>query len=150
MKALEAGHISNQVNKEDKTWWQFWLPLNTYITQPSCITREQTWQDASELEEPNEVLPGTKGSAHIWKRDEKDREIQEKISACHQMLGRKTLFSIFLSAMLDEAFRNMGDGIYIQSRQSGILIVSYALKVSVNGVMCVVAHFRSSGTSESV
>ena len=29
-------------------------------------------------------------------------------------------------------------------------IVSYALKVSVNGVICVfVAHFRSSGTSES-
>ena len=29
-------------------------------------------------------------------------------------------------------------------------IVSYALKVSVNGVTCVfVAHFRSSGTSES-
>ena len=29
-----------------------------------------------------------------------------------------TLFSIFLSAMLDEAFRNMGDGVYIQSKQS--------------------------------
>ena len=30
-------------------------------------------------------------------------------------------------------------------------IVSYALKVSVNGVICVsVAHFRSSGTSESL
>ena len=28
------------------------------------------------------------------------------------------LFSIFLSAMLDEAFRDMGDGVYIQSRQS--------------------------------
>ena len=29
--------------------------------------------------------------------------------------------------------------------------VSYALKVSVNGVICVfVAHFRSSGTSESL
>ena len=27
-----------------------------------------------------------------------------------------TLFSIFLSAMLDEAFRDMGDSIYIQSR----------------------------------
>ena len=26
------------------------------------------------------------------------------------------LFSIFLSAMLDEAFRDMGDGVYIQSR----------------------------------
>ena len=29
-----------------------------------------------------------------------------------------TLFSIFLSAMLNEAFRDMGDGVYIQSRQS--------------------------------
>ena len=29
-----------------------------------------------------------------------------------------TLFSIFLSAMLDEAFRDLGDGIYTQSRQS--------------------------------
>ena len=33
-----------------------------------------------------------------------------------------TLFSIFLSAVLDEAFRDMGDGIYIQSRQSADLI----------------------------
>ena len=32
-----------------------------------------------------------------------------------------TLFSNFLSAMLDEAFRDMGDGIYIQSRQSADL-----------------------------
>ena len=32
-----------------------------------------------------------------------------------------TLFSIFLSAMLGEAFRDMGDGIYIQSRQSADL-----------------------------
>ena len=32
-----------------------------------------------------------------------------------------TLFSIFLSAMLDNAFRDMGDGIYIQSRQSADL-----------------------------
>ena len=29
-----------------------------------------------------------------------------------------THFSIFLSAMLDETFRDMGDGVYIQSRQS--------------------------------
>ena len=29
-----------------------------------------------------------------------------------------TLFSIFLSAMLDEVFRDMGDGVYIQSRRS--------------------------------
>ena len=27
-----------------------------------------------------------------------------------------TFFSIFLSTMLEEAFRDMGDGIYIQSR----------------------------------
>ena len=40
-----------------------------------------------------------------------------------------TLFSIFLSAMLDEAFRDMGDGIYIQSRQSADLFN--------------VAHFRT-------
>ena len=32
-----------------------------------------------------------------------------------------TLFSIFLSAMLDEAFRDMEDGIHIQSRQSADL-----------------------------
>ena len=29
-----------------------------------------------------------------------------------------TLFSIFLSAIFDEAFRDMADGVYIQSRQS--------------------------------
>ena len=40
-----------------------------------------------------------------------------------------TLFSIFLSAILDEAFRDMGDGIYIQSRQSADLFN--------------VAHFRA-------
>ena len=40
-----------------------------------------------------------------------------------------TLFSIFLSAMLDDAFRNMGDGVYIQSRQSADLFN--------------VAHFRA-------
>ena len=34
-----------------------------------------------------------------------------------------------------------------QKKRSSIDIVSYALKVSVNGVKCVfVAHFRSSGT----
>ena len=32
-----------------------------------------------------------------------------------------TLFSIFLSAMLDDAFRDMEDGVYIQSRQSADL-----------------------------
>ena len=41
----------------------------------------------------------------------------------------RMLFSIFLSAMLDEAFRDMGDGIYIQSRQSADLFN--------------VAHFRA-------
>ena len=40
-----------------------------------------------------------------------------------------TLFSIFLSAMLGEAFRDMGDGIYIQSRQNADLFT--------------VAHFRA-------
>ena len=40
-----------------------------------------------------------------------------------------TLFSIFLSALLDKAFRDMGDGIYIQSRQSADLFN--------------VAHFRA-------
>ena len=29
-----------------------------------------------------------------------------------------TIFSIFLSAMLEEAFRDMGDGVHIQSRQN--------------------------------
>ena len=32
-----------------------------------------------------------------------------------------TLFSIFLSAMLDDAFQDMGDGVYIESRQSADL-----------------------------
>lgn len=32
-----------------------------------------------------------------------------------------TLFSIFLSAMLDEAFRDVGEGVYIQSRQEADL-----------------------------
>ena len=40
-----------------------------------------------------------------------------------------TLFSIFLSAMLDDAFRDMRDGVYIQSRQSADLFN--------------VAHFRA-------
>ena len=40
-----------------------------------------------------------------------------------------TLFSTFLSAMFDEAFRDMGDGVYIQSRQSADLFN--------------VAHFRA-------
>ena len=40
-----------------------------------------------------------------------------------------TLFSIFLSAMFDDAFRDMGDGVYIQSTQSTALFN--------------VAHFRA-------
>ena len=40
-----------------------------------------------------------------------------------------TLFSIFLSAMLEEAFKDMGGGIYIQSRQNADLFT--------------VAHFRA-------
>ena len=40
-----------------------------------------------------------------------------------------TLFSIFLSAMLDDVFRDMGDGVYLQSRQSADLFN--------------VAHFRA-------
>ena len=32
-----------------------------------------------------------------------------------------TLFSIFLSAMREEAFKDMGDGIYIQSHQNADL-----------------------------
>ena len=40
-----------------------------------------------------------------------------------------TLYSIFLSAMLEEAFKDMGDGIYIQSRQNADLFT--------------VAHFRA-------
>ena len=40
-----------------------------------------------------------------------------------------TLFSLFLSAMLDQAFRDMGDGVYMQSRRSADLFN--------------VAHFRA-------
>ena len=40
-----------------------------------------------------------------------------------------TLFSIFLSAMLNDAFRDMGVGVYIQSRQNANLFN--------------VAHFRA-------
>ena len=40
-----------------------------------------------------------------------------------------TLFSIFMSAMLEEAFKDMWDGIYIQSRQNADLFT--------------VAHFRA-------
>ena len=47
-----------------------------------------------------------------------------------------TLFSIFLSAMLDKAFRDMGDGVYIQSRQSTDLFN--------------VAHFRAKTESTQI
>ena len=47
-----------------------------------------------------------------------------------------TLFAIFLSAMLDEAFRYMGDGVYIQSRQSADLFN--------------VAHFRAKTKSTRI
>ena len=40
-----------------------------------------------------------------------------------------TIFSIYLSAMLEEAFRDMGDGDYIQSRH--------------NADLSTVAHFRT-------
>ena len=43
-----------------------------------------------------------------------------------------TLFSIFLSAMLDEAFRDMGDGIYIESRQNTDLFKQPGKKPSIS------------------
>ena len=46
-----------------------------------------------------------------------------------------TLFSIFLSAMLDAAFRDMDDGVYIQSRRSAELFN--------------VAHFRAKDQDDS-
>ena len=46
------------------------------------------------------------------------------------------LFSIFLSAMLDEAFRGMGGGVYIQSRQNADLFK--------------VAHFRAKAKSTRI
>ena len=49
-------------------------------------------------------------------------EVSESFSVTigvkHSCVLAPTLFSIFLSAMLDEAFRDMGGGVYIQSRQS--------------------------------
>ena len=35
----------------------------------------------------------------------------------HGYVQAPTLFSVFLPAMLEEAFKNMGHGVYIQSRQ---------------------------------
>ena len=39
----------------------------------------------------------------------------------HGCVMAPPLFSIFLSAMLEEAIRDMGDGVYIQSRQNADL-----------------------------
>ena len=47
-----------------------------------------------------------------------------------------TLFSIFLSAMLEEAFRGMGDGVYIQSRQNAELLT--------------VSHFRAKTKTKNI
>ena len=53
------------------------------------------------------------------------REVSESFSVTNGVkqgcVLASTLFSIFLSAMLDEASRDMGDGVYIQSRQSADL-----------------------------
>ena len=60
-------------------------------------------------------------------------EVSESVSITNGVkLGcvlTPTLFSIFLSAMLDEAFRDMGDGVCIQYRESADLFN--------------VAHFRA-------
>ena len=47
-----------------------------------------------------------------------------------------TLFYIFLSAMIEEAFRDMGDGVYIQSRQ--------------NEYVFTVAHFRAKAKTTNI
>ena len=61
------------------------------------------------------------------------REVSESFSVTNGVkqgcVLAPTLFCIFLSAMLDEAFRDMGDGAYVQSRQSADLFN--------------VAHFRA-------
>ena len=48
-----------------------------------------------------------------------------------------THFSIFLSAILDEAFRDMGDGVYISSRQSADLlnIVHFRAKTNTTRIL---------------
>ena len=52
-------------------------------------------------------------------------EVSESFSVTNggqaRLCTSPTLFSIFLLEMLDETFRNMGDGIFIQSRQSADL-----------------------------
>ena len=53
------------------------------------------------------------------------REVSESFSVTNGVkqgcILAHTLFAIFLSAMLDEAFRDVGDGVYIQSRQNANL-----------------------------
>jgi len=48
-----------------------------------------------------------------------------------------TLFFIFLSATLDEAFRDMGGGVYIQSRQSADLfnVAHFRAKTKTTGIL---------------
>ena len=48
-----------------------------------------------------------------------------------------TPFSIFLSVMLDEAFRDMGDGVYIQSRRSADLfnVVRFRAKTKTTRIL---------------
>ena len=70
-----------------------------------------------------------------------------------------TLFFIFLSAMLDEAFRDMGDGVYIQSRQSADLfnVAHFRAKTNTSRVLmrellfaddsALVAHYFYVGTT---
>jgi len=53
--------------------------------------------------------------------------VTNRVKQCYELAH--TLFSVFLSAMLDEVFRDMVDGVYIQSRQSADV--------------CNVAHFRA-------
>ena len=54
-----------------------------------------------------------------------EEEVSESFSVTNRVkqgcVLAPTLFSIFLLVMLDEAFRDMGDGVYIQSRQSADL-----------------------------
>ena len=47
------------------------------------------------------------------------------------------LFSIFLSAMVDDYFRDMGDGVYIQSRQITDLfnVAHFRAKIKTTGIL---------------
>ena len=57
-----------------------------------------------------------------------------------------TLFSIFLPVMLDEAFRHMGDGVYIQSRQSADLfnVAHFSAKTKTTRILVRVLLFAHS------